>query len=89
MTVVLERIPVDEIGARAREIQVARTLLTLVAGFFWLLGFVARKVVLAIVWCCAAAALGWQDARRSSDEDARAEREAAELARLRKAAERE
>jgi len=67
MATVLERVPVDRITAEARDVQLARTLLTLVAGFFYVLGWLAGKavgVVLgAVVWCFAAMKVGWQEAR--------------------------
>jgi hypothetical protein len=65
MATVLERVPVDRISAEAREVHVGRTLLTLVAGFFYLLGWLAAKVVGGAVWCLAAIRVGWREARTS------------------------
>lgn len=63
MTVALDRVPVDRITAEARQIRLGRLLLTLVAGLFWLIGWVAGKAALAVVWCAVAVKVGWQEAR--------------------------
>lgn len=71
MATVLERVPVDRINAEARQMQLGRTLLTLLAGFFYLLGWLAAKVVGvvwgAIAWCAAAVKVGWVEARSRPD----------------------
>ncbi|MGH9250131.1 MAG: hypothetical protein ACRD0W_11510 [Acidimicrobiales bacterium] len=63
MATVLERIPVDRINAEARDVQVGRSLLTLIAGFFYLLGWLAGKLVVGVAWCFAAVRVGWREAR--------------------------
>jgi uncharacterized membrane protein YedE/YeeE len=64
----LDRVPVDEINTRARETHFWRTVLTVVAGLLFGLGWVAAKacavVWLACTWSAAAVAIGWREARR-------------------------
>lgn len=71
MASVLERIPVDRITSEAREMQLGRTLVTLLAGVFYVLGWLAAKAVGAVwgavSWCVAATKVGWMDARRPVD----------------------
>ncbi|MFW6034029.1 MAG: hypothetical protein ACOC9R_02735 [bacterium] len=68
MTTVLDRVPVDRVAAEAREIQFRRTALTLLAGLFFVVGWVAGKTLgavwLAVAWSAAAVKVGWQEARR-------------------------
>lgn len=68
MTAVLERVPVDRIGAEARDIHPGRTLLTIIAGVLYGLGWLAAKTLavlwLAAAWSLAAVKVGWADARR-------------------------
>jgi hypothetical protein len=63
MATVLERVPVDRISAEARQVQLGRTLLTLLAGFFYVLGWLAGKAIGGLAWCAAAVKVGWQEAR--------------------------
>jgi len=69
MTTILDRVPVERITAQARQVHAGRTLLTLVAGFFFLLGWVAFRVVavmwLAAAWCAVATREGWREARKA------------------------
>lgn len=68
MTAVLERVPVDRITAEARQIHPGRTLLTVIAGVLYGLGWLAAKTLavawLAVAWSFAAVKVGWSDARR-------------------------
>lgn len=57
--------PLERITAEARQIHVGRLLLTLLAGFFYVLGWVAAKAVLAVVWCCVAMKVGFQEGRKA------------------------
>ncbi|MGH8952686.1 MAG: hypothetical protein ACRDX9_14855 [Acidimicrobiia bacterium] len=66
MATVLERVPVDRINAEARDVQVGRSLLTLLAGFFYLLGWLAGKAVTGLAWCFAAVRVGWREGRAVS-----------------------
>jgi len=69
MTTILDRVPVERITAQARQVHAGRTLLTMLAGFFFLLGWVAFRVVavawLALTWCAVAAREGWREARKA------------------------
>jgi hypothetical protein len=62
-------IPVDQITARAKEIQFKRVVLGLAAwllfGGGWLIAKAFKLLWLAMVWSYAAAKLGWDDARRT------------------------
>jgi hypothetical protein len=59
----------ERVSAEAREIHPGRILLTMVAAFFyalgWSLGKLVNGVLLTVTWSMAAAKVGWQDARRS------------------------
>jgi hypothetical protein len=61
---VLDRVPVDAITTQAREVDVRRVLLTLLALVPFLLGWAAGAIVTAVLWACAAVKAGWVDARR-------------------------
>lgn len=67
---VLERVPVERITAEAREIKLGRTLLTLLAGLFYVIGWVAAKLVnvvwFAVAWSYAAAKVGWVEGRTAA-----------------------
>ena len=65
----LDRVPLDQITSEAREVHFTRTVLTVLAGLFWLLGFGVAKVFGALwfagAWVATAVRLGWSDARPS------------------------
>lgn len=67
MASVLDSVPVDRINAEAREIDLGRTILTVLAAALWLIGWVAGKtagfVFGAVAWSLAAVRVGWRDAR--------------------------
>ena len=67
-TNLLDRIPVDRISTEARQVHLGRALLTLLVGVFWLLGWLAGKATLAIGFACAAAKVGYLEARSKADE---------------------
>lgn len=58
----------DAISARANDIHFWRTVLTVIAAVLFGAGWVTYKIVavtwLAAKWCYAAAATGWDEARR-------------------------
>lgn len=64
---VLDRVPLDRITAEARTISFARTLLTLIAGILFGLGWVAAKTVKGVwfvaAWTFAAVRAGWREAK--------------------------
>lgn len=61
---VIDAASLDQLGAKARDIDAGRVLLTVVAALFYVVGWVPSKVVLVVFWCCAAVRLGWVEARR-------------------------
>jgi hypothetical protein len=68
--VVLDRVPVERITAEARQIELGRTVLTLLAGLFYVVGWLAAKLV-NVVWFAfagswAAVKVGWKEGRASS-----------------------
>lgn len=70
MTTLAERIPVDEISEQAKHAKPGRTLLTLVAGLLFGLGWAAAKLFavawLALCWSWTAVRVGWQAAHGPS-----------------------
>lgn len=75
MTVSLDRVPVDRISSKAREVRFGVTVLTLIAGLLYGLGWLLSKVFIVtwhtLVWSWTAIRLGWieaQDARPTSSE---------------------
>jgi hypothetical protein len=64
----LNRVPVERITREAREIHFWRTVLTLVAGLLYGVGWVVAKLFtgfwLVLTWCFTAVRLGWQEGRR-------------------------
>lgn len=69
---VLDHVPMDRITREAREVHFVRTLLTALAGLFWLLGFSVAKALgglwFAAAWVATAVRLGWSDARAAAIE---------------------
>lgn len=69
MATVLERVPVDRITAEARDVDLGRALLTVVAAVLFAVGWLAGKVVggliAAVAWSLAAVKVGWVEARRT------------------------
>jgi hypothetical protein len=63
----LDRVPVQRITTEAREVEFRRTALTVLAGLFWLVGWLAAKTLggiwLALAWSATAVRVGWSDAR--------------------------
>jgi hypothetical protein len=62
-----DRLPIERIQAEAREVHFGRTLLTLLVGVFWLLGWLAGKATLALGFVWAAAKVGFKEARTSTE----------------------
>jgi hypothetical protein len=65
----LDRVPLDEITAQAREVRFGRTVLTVIAGVLFGLGWLAYKVA-AAAWLCAAWSVvavkaGWTESRKA------------------------
>lgn len=57
----LERIPVEEISAQARQVRFGETLLRVIAFLLIGLGKVAGYAWLVPVWCALAVAEGWRE----------------------------
>lgn len=55
------QVPVDEITARAREVKFSRVLLTLVLGFFYLIGWAAGHAWIGVVICALSVRRGWME----------------------------
>ena len=68
MSDVLDRVPVDRITVEARQVRFGVTVLRLLAGVLYGLGWVVAKafgaVWFALAWCGVAVKIGWTDARR-------------------------
>lgn len=67
MDTLFDRSRVDRITTEAREVEIGRTLLTLIAGLLFAVGWIAAKTVgviwLALAWSATAVRLGWSEAR--------------------------
>lgn len=60
----LDHAMTERITAEARETHFWRTLLTVIAGLLFGLGWIAYKTWFVACWCAAAVKVGWQEARR-------------------------
>ncbi len=67
---VLEQIPIQRITDEARQVHFGRTVLTVIAGLLFGLGWVTAKTLgglwLALAWSVTAVRLGWVEARAST-----------------------
>jgi hypothetical protein len=61
---VLDRVPVDEITAQARQVHLGRALLTVFAAFFFAVGWLAGALFMSLAWSATAVKVGWLEARR-------------------------
>lgn len=70
MAVWVDRVPVERISTEAREVRFWRTVLTVLAGLLFGLGWLAAKAFgllwLAAVWSATAVKVGWQEGRRGA-----------------------
>jgi len=64
MTAVLDRVPVDEITAQAKQVKFGRAVLTLIAAVLFGLGWVTSRAFavlwLAFAWSWTAVRVGWE-----------------------------
>jgi hypothetical protein len=64
MTAVLDRVPVDEITAQAKQVKFGRAVLTLVAAVLFGIGWVTSRAFavlwLAFAWSWTAVRVGWE-----------------------------
>ena len=67
MAHVLDRVPVSRITDEAKQVRFGRTLLSVIGGLLYALGWITAKafgvVWLAVVWAGVAVKIGWVDAR--------------------------
>lgn len=63
---ILDRVPTEQISARARDLDLGGVLLTLLALPFFLLGFGLALAWTAVGWCWAAVLVGWERGRERS-----------------------
>jgi hypothetical protein len=63
-------VPLDRIEGEARQVHLGRMLLTLLVGLFWALGWLAGKATLAVGFACAAAKVGFTEARGADGQEA-------------------
>jgi hypothetical protein len=67
MAHVLEQVPVSRITQEAREVRFGRTVLAVIAGLLYGLGWLTAKlfsvVWFALAWAGTAVKIGWVDAR--------------------------
>ncbi len=67
MSDVLDRVPVDRITVEARQVRFDVTLLRVIAGVLYGVGWVTAKAFgiawFTVAWVCVAVKLGWTDAR--------------------------
>jgi hypothetical protein len=61
MAVMTDTMPVDRLREQAAEVKFGRTLATLIAGFFWLLGWAAGHAWTSLVFCALAMRLGFRE----------------------------
>jgi hypothetical protein len=68
MSIALDRVPLERISAEAREVRFGRTLLLLLAGLLYGVGWVAAKAFIllwrAVAWMGVAIKVGWTEARK-------------------------
>lgn len=68
LSAVLDRVPVDRITAEARKIRFWRTVLTLLAGLLFLIGWSVAKAFgvawLVAAWTATAVKVGWLEGRK-------------------------
>jgi hypothetical protein len=70
-----DRVPVEEISERARQASFGRTVLTVLAGLLFGLGWTVARLFrvawTAVVWCAVAVQVGWRDglARPAADKE--------------------
>jgi len=68
---VLQNVPLGRITDRARAVTFVRTVLTIIAGVLFGIGWLIARVWLALAWCAVAAMVGWEagTARINADDE--------------------
>lgn len=68
MSIALDRVPLERISDEAREVRFGRTVLLLLAGLLYGIGWVAAKAFTllwrAVAWMGVAIKVGWTEARK-------------------------
>lgn len=68
-TTLLDRVPVAEIEAKAQNIHFGRTVLTVLIGVLFAIGWIAGKVWRSVAWSLAAVKVGFQAGRSGGSPD--------------------
>lgn len=63
MASTLDRVPVEQISARAEQIKVGRGILAVIGGLLYVVGYVPAKLLRGLAWMGSAVAVGWSDGR--------------------------
>ena len=68
-TAMLDRVPLDEITAQARQVRFWRSVLTVIAAVLFGLGWLVARAFgvawLALAWSVTAVKVGWQEGRKA------------------------
>lgn len=69
MTTITERVPMERISQRAHAARPGRSVLAVIAGLLFGLGWLGYKTLavawLTAAWCASAVIEGWQEARKA------------------------
>lgn len=65
-TAILDRIPVDKVTRQAAEVRTGHALLSVIAAFFYGIGWLAGRVVPCLMWCAFAMREGFRAAHGPS-----------------------
>lgn len=60
---VLARVPVEKISDRAAQIDMGRSMLAVIGGLLYLVGYLPSRAVRALAWMGSAIATGWVEGR--------------------------
>jgi hypothetical protein len=60
---VLADVPVERITARAAQVDMGRSMLAVIGGLLYLVGYLPSRAVRALAWMCSAIAVGWVEGR--------------------------
>jgi hypothetical protein len=66
VTTITQRVPLDQITREARQVRFGVVLLTVLAGVFFAIGWLAGRLFLGVAWCAVAVKVGWQAGRAHS-----------------------
>ncbi len=60
---VLTHVPVEKISARAARIDMGRSMLAVIGGLLYLVGYLPSRAVRALAWMGSAIVVGWVEGR--------------------------